>query len=112
MDPKETLRIGWLRIGLGVVYLLALLVTFPVRGGWVSLLAPLAGPWAGHLYGHGDCTMASVLPATSMVAAAALPLALLVAIKGRRRALAGLPLLLWFVAWSALAWMSAVNSTS
>lgn len=93
------------------VYALAALAALSVRAEVASILAPIAGPWAGHLYGHADCTMASALPITSLVVALLFPLALATALIWRRMILAAIPLVVWSAAWSALAWLSAVNST-
>ena len=94
------------------IYAIAALLALLVRPAWASLLAPLAGPWAGHLYGHADCTLASLNPGASLIALGVLPVVIAVALVGRRRVAAGVPLLLWSLAWSGLAWLSAVNSTS
>jgi len=99
-------------VGLPLVYVVTLLACFLARKEPATLLAPLAGPSAGRLYGHVDCTMATVYPAASLAALVLLLPCLGLALLARRHALAGLPLLLWSVAWSALAWMSVVNSTS
>ena len=41
-----------------------------------SLVAPLLGPFAGRLYGHGDCTLATVASGWSALGGVALALAI------------------------------------
>lgn len=108
MSEARGVRPAWLL----PVYFVGALLCLLVRPEWASLLAPFAGPWAGRLYGHVSCTMASVYPTASWVTAAFLPVAMAVAWVGRRYAVAILPLLVWCLAWAALAWVSVVNSTS
>jgi hypothetical protein len=110
--PAESSGLRWAGWGLLSVYFVALLFTLLVRLEVASVLALLLGPWAGHAYGHAGCTMAAAWPAASRIALGLLPLVALIAWIGRGRRLPAVPLLLWFVAWIALAWLSAVNSTS
>lgn len=94
---------------------LALLGAFALAREPRALLAPLLGPWAGVPLGHGECTMAALLPAASYTALA-LGLAALAALAfargARLRLLRGGLALLWSWTWSALALMSVLNAQS
>lgn len=103
------------RIGFGLPLALALLLCVlmqPVPG---SVLAPALGPWAGLIYGHRDCTMASVFPAVA-IALLVLGVGCLFAVRGRLpgvgRAAALWVTGLWAVAWEFTALLSVVNTTS
>jgi hypothetical protein len=74
----------------------------------VSPVAPLLGPWAGRLYGHEECTMATALPGWSLGTVTA-GVVLLIVYPGLRPNVARLALAGWIFAWSALATMSVVN---
>ena len=104
---------------LGLAFALPLLLALPwcalMRPQAGSALAPLFGPWAGHLYGHSDCTMASAFPGPSLVLLGlALPLGLAAWRARRRGRLTVLVVLIvsWSIAWSLSALLSVVNSTS
>jgi hypothetical protein len=78
-----------------------------------TLAAPLLGPWAGHLYGHRECTMASQMPGWSLASAVVGALALGILLLGRTppwRTLAVLLLAVWSFAWSWLALLSVLNT--
>ena len=103
------------RVGFGLPLILALLLCLLMRPEPGSVLAPAFGPWAGLLYGHSECTMASVFPAVA-IALLALGVACLLGIRGRLpgvgRALALWATGLWAVAWEFTALLSVVNTTS
>ncbi len=103
-------RLGF-AIPLGLTVMLSMLMR-PEAG---SLLAPAFGPWAGLLYGHSDCTMASVFPvvAFALVALGAVSiLAVRRLNRGRARSVALWVTGLWAVAWEIMALLSVVNTTS
>lgn len=80
-----------------------------------SMIAPLLGPWAGHLYGHGDCTAAESMAVLSwaVTALGLVSALLLIASSGWTRPwLALLPATGWSVLWSALALLSVANTLS
>jgi len=103
------------RIGFGLPLALVLLLCVLMQPEPGSVLAPAFGPWAGLLYGHSECTMASVFPAVA-IALLALGVACLLGIRGRLpgvgRALALWATGLWAVAWELNALLSVVNTTS
>ncbi len=83
-----------------------------------SLTTPLLGPFAGELYGHGDCTLANLVPSWSAVGCAALALAILASSRlhaspraGLRRASHAL-LALATSHWALLALLSLANTLS
>lgn len=80
-----------------------------------SVVAPLLGPWAGHLYGHQECTLAAGAP-TATVLAVALGVVAFAALAFLRRSAAGLvallPAALWSLGWSAMALLSVANTCS
>lgn len=88
------------------------------RPEWASVLAPVFGPWAGWLYGHHECTMATQFAGGSLT----LLCGLIAAIVGwcSVRTLRGGPartvflssVAIWVVAWSTLACLSVANSLS
>jgi hypothetical protein len=92
-----------------VPLLLAALWALLMRPEALSLLAGLGGPWAGQLYGHADCTMATVAPGPSAGVSALAALALLVAWRAPGRASTGLALVA-SLAWSLTALASVANT--
>ncbi|MCC7013117.1 MAG: hypothetical protein IT454_11185 [Planctomycetes bacterium] len=102
----------------GLPYAAALLGCLLVRPEVGSLVAPRLGPWGGEAYGHSDCTMAAALPATSAAVVGLLAVAsatswfLRAAASKVARAWSRALLALAATGWFALAWLSAVNSTS
>jgi hypothetical protein len=81
----------------------------------VAIVAPLLGPWAGHLLGHGECTFAAVATRATV----ALCILGAAGFLGWRRAtddavretFAAL-LVLWSCAWLATGVLSVLNTTS
>jgi len=82
--------------------------------GWATPFTPLLGPWAGHLLGHADCTMATVASEASWIASAAAAVALGLFLAAPRR----WSRWIWVVGvlgtgvWAALALLSVVNTRS
>jgi hypothetical protein len=112
-DAKKKRRT--LALAIGVPLLLALPLCALLRPELGSALAPAFGPWAGHLYGHSDCTMAHAAPAASLtLAALAGALGVGLALVHRRGAVLGLAVLsaIWSLCWSGAALLSVVNTTS
>lgn len=107
---------------LRLVAILAFGVPFAVALGWCvllrpevgSVIAPVFGPWAGHVYGHSDCTIASNAPGFS-VALVALGAGSLVGVwlmRGRRgRSAVVAVAALWAVVWEIAALLSVLNTT-
>lgn len=113
MLPVRSAR-GW-RIAWLVPLVVCLAWSLLMRPEFASLGAPLFGPWAGYLYGHRECTLATVLPGWSFTLLGGGALAL-VAYPRARAAVPRILLATWIVAWS-LAWsafgvLSVLNSTS
>jgi len=109
LSTFERLALG-LALAVEVATLAFCLVTRPSPA---SLLAPVLGPWAGHAYGHEDCTLASVLPLAAWGALSGLVLAgaALIATRGSRlRPFAVGYLALALIVWCALTVLSVVNS--
>jgi hypothetical protein len=77
-----------------------------------SLLAPVLGPWAGTLFGHAECTLASVAPAWSWISVAGGLLTLAAALwsRGRFHPLTLSMGALWSLSWSATAVLSVANT--
>lgn len=105
-------------VALAVPAALAVAGCLLVRPEPASLIAPLLGPWAGLAYGHSDCTLGNQVPAWSWLSGVALVCSVPTAIQlqrseraaVRRTALATVVLLGF--QWFAMAWLSAVNTTS
>jgi hypothetical protein len=83
-----------------------------------SLITPLLGPFAGELYGHGDCTLANLASSWSAIGGAALALAILASSRlhaspraAPRRASHAL-LALATSHWALLALLSLANTLS
>ena len=99
-------------------YALATAGCLLVRPEVGSFLAPLLGPWGGVPYGHSECTVASNGPGIAALAVGWLVLSLLLVWFLRRtpssflRIASHTSLALAATCWCALAWISAVNSTS
>jgi hypothetical protein len=99
---------------LAVPLALAALACLALEPSARALLAPLAGPWAGHLYGHDECTLASVAPRLSLASAGAVLAGILAltrlrgVARGGALAFTGLALALW----CALACLSVLNTRS
>jgi hypothetical protein len=99
---------------------LALAVPLAIGAAWslllettpLSLLAPLAGPWAGLLYGHEECTMASAMPLVAWLSVAGLALAAALALhpSTRARAVTSVPVALLAAWWVWMALMSVLNT--
>ncbi|MBL8803134.1 MAG: hypothetical protein JNN27_14110 [Planctomycetes bacterium] len=81
---------------------------------WTTPFTPLLGPWAGHLLGHADCTMATVASEASWIASAAAAVALGLFLAAPR----AWSRWIWLVGvlgsavWAALALLSVVNTLS
>ncbi len=99
------------------------LLLVPLAFGWLaclalrpdarSLAAPLFGPWAGYVFGHGDCTMASVMPAWTAVAVTLGVVAIMAFVLPRPtavRAASPFVVLAWASMWVGLAVMSVLNT--
>jgi hypothetical protein len=101
-----------------IPYALATVGCLLVRPEVGSFVAPLLGPWGGLPYGHSECTMASALPGPSAFAVGWLALSILLSWFLRAtpshllRIASHASLALAATIWCALAWFSAVNSTS
>lgn len=105
-DRPRVWRIAWFApLALSLAWCVLL------RPEFRSLFAPLLGPWAGRLYGHDDCTMAAKLPGWSLATVIG-GVALLAVYTRLRPSLARPVLVVWIFAWSALATMSVINTTS
>ncbi|MBI5431883.1 MAG: hypothetical protein HZA52_03520 [Planctomycetes bacterium] len=102
---------------------LAIVAPFVACALWSSLIrpelrsfaAPLFGPWAGYLYGHHDCTLATISQSASVASAVFGALAFGAYARVRSRAARmtiSLVLLLWSSAWAATAALSVLNTTS
>lgn len=92
---------------------MGLACSFLLRPDVPTLITPLLGPWAGYLYGHEECTMASAMPQWSWAAAAlgvvGIATAKLVRTRfGRWIAVALLSA--WSLVWSGLALLSVLNT--
>lgn len=85
---------------------------------WRSLAAPALGPWAGVLFGHHECTMATVKPTASRIVVGAFSgsiVAFLFAARSSRlfvRAAGAIFFLLALTAWCGTALLSFVNMSS
>jgi len=78
-----------------------------------SILAPIAGPWAGHLYGHADCTLAHTMPTATWIAVGAGIVGAALAVKRPGPAFLTPALIaLWSLVWSAMGLLSVVNTLS
>jgi len=76
-----------------------------------ALLAPFLGPWAGHAFGHSDCTLATSMPLASVLAAAFGAGSVVAALRSRGQGfLAPIALTLWALVWEGLALLSIVNT--
>lgn len=81
---------------------------------WTTPFTPLLGPWAGHVLGHSDCTLATVAAEASWAASAAAAVALGLFVAGPRRwsrwvwALGALG----STVWASLALLSVLNTLS
>jgi len=100
-----------------VPLLFAVFLSF-ARAEAITPLAPLLGPFAGRLFGHGECTYASVDPQWSTFAAVALACSLLASWKlhAHPRALlrrtSHVCLALAITQWCSLAALSVINTLS
>ena len=61
----RTFATSWQRAVVIAPLLIASVLDTLMVPSWVTPLTPLLGPWAGHLLGHSDCTMATVAAAAS-----------------------------------------------
>lgn len=80
-----------------------------------ALLAPLLGPWAGSLLGHGECTFASFARAGTLALCILGPATFLGWLRvpaGLLRELLAVLLLAWTTAWLAAGVLSVLNTTS
>lgn len=84
---------------------------------WATPFTPLIGPWAGHLLGHADCTLATVAAEASWAASIGAAAALGVFLAAPRR-WSRWSRWIWAVgvlgstAWAALALLSVLNTAS
>jgi hypothetical protein len=102
-------RIAWL-----VPFALGVLPCFALQREPASLIAPLFGPWAGLLYGHRECTMASQIPIPTLatsIAGVALVAGYLWLRPGAARTALATALIAWALAWTILATLSVLNTT-
>jgi len=85
-----------------------------IAPSWATPFTPLLGPWAGHLLGHADCTMATVAADASWAAsaAAAAALGLFVAAPRRWARWVWVVGVLGATVWAALALLSVLNTLS
>lgn len=110
--PRVTLKC------VAIPYALATVGCLLARPEIGAFVAPLLGPWGGVAFGHSDCTMANALPGPSAFAVGWLALSLLLSWFLRAtpsqflRVASHVSLALAATCWCALAWFSAVNSTS
>jgi hypothetical protein len=114
-DAPRTRRFGRAALLVAVPLVLATVWSLLLRPELVSLLAPLFGPWAGHLYGHQECTLASATPEVTIAAVAlgALALASLALARGRvPRLLAWALAGAWTILWTGMAVLSVLNTLS
>jgi hypothetical protein len=106
---------GW-RIASVLPFALGACSTLLLRPVVASFLAPLAGPWAGLLYGHSDCTMANTLPVPSFTAVGlgiTIGCGLVFAgAESRWRHAWRAGLVAWGLLWNVLAALSVVNTLS
>jgi hypothetical protein len=81
---------------------------------WTTPFTPLLGPWAGHLLGHADCTLATVAAEASWAgsALAAAALGLFLAAPRRWSRWIWVIGVLGSAVWAALALLSVVNTLS
>jgi hypothetical protein len=107
---RRTRMLGRVLLALPAVVVLVWCVL--LRPEPASLLAPLLGPWAGVLYGHWECTLASAHP--WRIAAGSAGVIAAVALGWRRpglvRGLAGVLLVCSGLAWLAAALLSVANT--
>jgi hypothetical protein len=102
-------------LGFGLPFGLVLLMCLLLRREAASLVAPILGPWAGVLYGHHGCTLATQWPTATwvlVITGAALVICVL-GLRGRP----GYPWVLtgtalWAAAWETTALLSVANTCS
>ena len=111
--PTDRLSRRGLILGVGIPALLSLGWSFLLRPEVPALIAPLLGPWAGHLFGHDECTMANALPQWSWAAVGLGVAAIATARVVRTRSGRWIAIALlsgWSLVWSGLALLSVLNS--
>lgn len=111
LTPFERTLLGGALLG----ELATLALCFALEPTPRSALAPVLGPWAGLLFGHAECTLASVSPLLSGMVTGLLLLSGLGLVLGRARPARPLALLAFVLAlgaWCALAALSIVNLQS
>jgi hypothetical protein len=80
-----------------------------------TIAAPVLGPWAGHLYGHSECTMANALPWASWTAVGLGVVTLVLMLLARSRpwrVVAAVVGSIWSLFWNGLAFLSVVNASA
>ena len=103
------------RLGFGLSFGFVLVTCLLLRPESVSLVAPVLGPWAGVLYGHHECTLATQWPTATyvlVITGVALVIGILT-LRGRpshQWVLTGTAL--WAVAWETTALLSVANTCS
>ena len=100
-------------LGIGLSFGVVLVMCLLLRPESVSLVAPVLGPWAGVLYGHHGCTLATQWPAATLVLVITGVVLLIGVLTLRGRpgypwVLAGTAL--WALAWEAAALLSVANT--
>ena len=109
MTPARKRRLA---LALGIPAALAAFWCLLMQPEAQSVVAPLFGPWAGHLYGHDDCTLASAAPSLAWGGIAFVGLALFVVWRAPHRAVEWICAVLGSLVWSAMAALSVANTTS
>ena len=109
MRSKKFLVTAFLALPLACAVVLCILIRPEIQ----SILVPAWGPWAGWLYGHSDCTMASQWPVPVTAALTVGGIACLVVLcrkpaRAARLSAAGV----WALAWEFAAITSVLNTTS
>lgn len=113
---KRELRVPLLCVG--APFFFCTLMACAARPEPLSAVAPVFGPFAGWLFGHSDCTMATVAPVWSGLGAFALIAALLASARFHasqhrtRRRLSHAALALAAIHWALLAALSIANTLS
>lgn len=93
---------------------LAALCSTSMQPRLFSFCAPLLGPWAGHLFGHSDCTLAHAAPGWSFAAVVLVASAAFAVwgISPRRRFLRIVVVANAALIWSVAALLSVANTLS
>ena len=102
-------------VAFGTPLVITLVLCLLMQPHPATLAAPLLGPWAGYLIGHGECTVATILPRRSF----SMMLSGAILLVGRWReedevigGALSLMLLLWLCVWCFFAVLSVLNTTS